>query len=90
MIPATLEALAVVLVAVVPGYIAVTLWARSKTWERPPTDLTLVLLAIMLSADHPGAPLPDHHSMALAPAGSVVRQQTLGVIGLKILGQLSP
>lgn len=50
MLPATLEALAVVLVALVPGYIAVTLWARSKTWERPPTDLTLILLAIIFSA----------------------------------------
>jgi len=50
MLPATLEALAVVLVAVVPGYIAVTLWARTKTWERPATDLTLILLAIIFSA----------------------------------------
>ena len=50
MLPATIEALGIVLVAVVPGYIAVTLWARSKTWERPPTDLTLILLAIIFSA----------------------------------------
>jgi hypothetical protein len=48
--PGTLEGLGVVLVAVVPGYIAVTLWARSKTWERPPTDLRLILLAIVFSA----------------------------------------
>jgi hypothetical protein len=48
--PTTLEALAIILVAVVPGYIAVTLWARTKTWERPPTDLALILLAIIFSA----------------------------------------
>ena len=50
MLPATAEGLLIILVADVPGYIAVTLWARTKTGERPPTDLTLLLLAIIFSA----------------------------------------
>src|SRR5438105_4448045 len=48
--PSTFEALAIALLAIVPGYIAVTLWARTKTWERPATDLKLVLQAIIVSA----------------------------------------
>ncbi|HET9849874.1 MAG TPA: DUF6338 family protein [Candidatus Dormibacteraeota bacterium] len=46
----TLQGLLVILVAVVPGYIGVTFWARTKTWERPPSDLTLILLAVIVSA----------------------------------------
>jgi len=48
--PGTFEGLFVILVAVVPGYIALALWARNKTWQVPPTDLKYLLLAIVVSA----------------------------------------
>ena len=34
-----LEALVIVLLAIVPGYTAIALYRRTKTYERPGTDL---------------------------------------------------
>jgi hypothetical protein len=44
-----LEALAVVLLAVVPGYLARTAWSRGKTFSPPTTDLTVVVQSIVAS-----------------------------------------
>lgn len=48
--PATAEALAVILLAIVPGYLARTAWARGKTFGPPTTDLTLVIQSVAASA----------------------------------------
>lgn len=45
----TLGALVIALIAIAPGYIASTLWLRNKTWERPITDLRLVLQSLVVS-----------------------------------------
>ncbi|MDQ6945534.1 MAG: DUF6338 family protein [Actinomycetota bacterium] len=47
--PGTFEGLVIILLAVIPGYIAVSLWSRNKTWQEPPTDLKLVLLAVIVT-----------------------------------------
>lgn len=44
------EALAVALLAIVPGYITVFFWARNKDWRGLPNDLQTVLLSIAISA----------------------------------------
>lgn len=47
--PATREALIIALLAIVPGWIYVQVWARNKTWAPPTTDLRTVLQAISAS-----------------------------------------
>ncbi|MHB8619323.1 MAG: DUF6338 family protein [Chloroflexota bacterium] len=47
--PASREALFIALLAIAPGWIAVQVWARSKTWVPPSTDLRTVLQAIWVS-----------------------------------------
>jgi hypothetical protein len=47
--PATFEALAIVLLAVVPGYLARSAWARGKTFSQPPTDLKVVVQSVAAS-----------------------------------------
>ena len=47
--PPTFEALAVVLIAVVPGTVARAAWSRGKTYQRPSSDIGLVIQAIVLS-----------------------------------------
>lgn len=45
----TSEALVILLLAVVPGYIAIALWRRTKTFERAATDLRTILPALAVS-----------------------------------------
>lgn len=47
--PTTAEALTVVLLAIVPGYLARTAWSRGKTYTPPATDLTIVIQSIAAS-----------------------------------------
>ena len=46
MLPATFPALAVLLLAIVPGYVATSFWARTRTWRGRTTDLLTVLQSI--------------------------------------------
>lgn len=48
--PASWVALAIALVAVVPGFIAATTWARARTWRGPSNDLRTILQSLALSA----------------------------------------
>jgi hypothetical protein len=47
--PTTAEALAVVLLSIVPGYLARTAWARGKTFRLPTSDLTVIVQSIAAS-----------------------------------------
>lgn len=47
--PTTIETVAVLLLAVVPGYLAISIWSRAKTWKGPPGDLRTVLQALVAS-----------------------------------------
>jgi hypothetical protein len=48
--PTSWVALAVALLAVVPGFIATTTWSRARTWKGPSGDLRTVLQSLALSA----------------------------------------
>ena len=50
MVPTSQVALAILLLAVAPGYIAVAAWARARTWKGPSSDLRMILQALVLSA----------------------------------------
>ena len=50
MLVSSFEALAVALLAIVPGYITVFFWARNKDWRGLPNDLQTVLISIAISA----------------------------------------
>lgn len=47
--PSNLQALVVALLAIVPGFIAATVWARNRTWKGPASDFRTVLQALSLS-----------------------------------------
>ncbi|HXA27623.1 MAG TPA: DUF6338 family protein [Candidatus Angelobacter sp.] len=47
--PGTFEALGVLVLAIVPGYLARSAWSRGKTFSRSTSDLTLVVQSIALS-----------------------------------------
>lgn len=49
MVPTTYEALGIILLAIVPGYIATTFWSRAKTWKGRSTDLLTVLHSLAVS-----------------------------------------
>lgn len=49
MFPATPEALLSVLLAVLPGFVMATVWARARTWKGPASDLRTVLQSLFLS-----------------------------------------
>src|SRR6185437_5194813 len=49
-VPVDITGLAIVLLAVVPGYLAVTIWGRRKTWKGRSTDLSTVVESITYSA----------------------------------------
>lgn len=59
MIPGTLEATVILLLAVAPGYIAIVTWARAKTWQGFGSDLDTILrsLAVSLLVQVPMLPL---------------------------------
>lgn len=48
--PTTATALAIALLAIVPGYIATSVWARARTWKGPTGDLRTILQSIAASA----------------------------------------
>ena len=50
MVPGDFQALVVVLLAIVPGFVATFSWSRAKTWKGPTSDLRTILLSIALSA----------------------------------------
>ncbi len=50
MVPNSFQALAVVLLAILPGFVATTFWARAKTWKGRGTDLITVLQSMAVSA----------------------------------------
>jgi hypothetical protein len=47
--PTSWVALAVALLAIVPGFLATTTWARNRTWRGPANDLRTVLQSLALS-----------------------------------------
>jgi hypothetical protein len=47
--PATFEALAVLLFAVVPGYLAIAAWSRAKTWAGLNTDIDTIVKSVAVS-----------------------------------------
>jgi hypothetical protein len=49
MLPSTFPALAIILLAIVPGYVATSFWARTRTWKGRTTDLLTVLQSISVS-----------------------------------------
>ena len=49
MLPATLEGLFVLLLAIAPGYVAVAFWSRAKTRRAAGSDLIVVLQSLTLS-----------------------------------------
>jgi Family of unknown function (DUF6338) len=58
-LPTTTTALVIVLLAIVPGFIATTMWARARTWKGPSSDFrtTLQSLAVSLALQVIMAPL---------------------------------
>ena len=50
MLPGTGEAIATILLGVMPGFVLVATWSRAKTWKGPTSDLRTVLVSIALSA----------------------------------------
>lgn len=48
--PQSVEAVASILLAIVPGYLTLAVWARQKTWQGPGGDLRTVLQALAASA----------------------------------------
>ncbi|MFC6236957.1 DUF6338 family protein [Longivirga aurantiaca] len=48
--PDSWVALLIALLAVVPGFLTVTIWARSRTWRGPTGDLRTILQALAISA----------------------------------------
>lgn len=50
MYPADVEGIWAVLLAIVPGFLATTVWARAKTWRGPIGDLRTILHSLALSA----------------------------------------
>lgn len=48
--PPTTEALLIALLAVVPGFLASTTWARAKTWKGPSNDFRTLLQSLAASA----------------------------------------
>lgn len=47
--PTTFDALAIILLAVVPGFIATSFWARARTWKGRSTDFITVLQSVSVS-----------------------------------------
>lgn len=50
MVPTSAAALAILLTAIVPGYLTIYLWSRNKTWKGLQNDLQTVIKSITLSA----------------------------------------
>jgi hypothetical protein len=50
MVPTSQIALAILLLAIAPGYITSAAWARARTWKGPSTDFRTIIQALVLSA----------------------------------------
>lgn len=50
MVPTSQVALAILLLAIAPGYITAAAWARARTWRGPASDLRTIIQALVLSA----------------------------------------
>jgi hypothetical protein len=50
MLPNNAGAVAAVLLAIVPGFVATSVWARARTWKGPSGDLRMALQSLVLSA----------------------------------------
>lgn len=48
--PTSVAALTILLLAIAPGYVAVSVWARARTWKGPAGDFRTILQALVLSA----------------------------------------
>jgi hypothetical protein len=48
--PANVQAVVAILLAVVPGYVGLTAWARARTWGGLPGDLGTILQSLAISA----------------------------------------
>ena len=48
-VPTTLAALMIVLLAIVPGFVATTMWGRSRTWKGHDSDFRTMLLSVAIS-----------------------------------------
>lgn len=48
--PTTWVALLIALLAIVPGFLTVTIWARARTWKGPTGDFRTTLQALAISA----------------------------------------
>ena len=49
-VPTSQVALAILLLAIAPGYITAAAWARARTWRGPASDLRTIIQALVLSA----------------------------------------
>jgi len=49
MLPATYQALLIIILAIEPGFLAVSCWARAKTWKGRGTDLSTILNSLAVS-----------------------------------------
>lgn len=50
MLPGDFQTVGAILLAVAPGFIATTVWARARTWKGAPADVRLILQSVALSA----------------------------------------
>lgn len=48
--PSSWVGLTIALLAIVPGFLATTVWARARTWRGPASDLRTILQSLALSA----------------------------------------
>ncbi len=49
MLPSTYQAVIILLLAVVPGFVAIVTWARAKTWKGFEGDLDTILRSLVVS-----------------------------------------
>lgn len=50
MLPTQAQTVWILLLAIVPGFLAMSVWSRAKTWRGPRRDLHTVLYSLALSA----------------------------------------
>jgi hypothetical protein len=93
--PTTFEATGTLLLAIVPGFIAIGAWSRSKTWAGPAGDLLTILrsLAVSVIVQVVAAPatlrwIYPHRTALGSHASAVVWWLLLVVLLIPILGGL--
>lgn len=96
MVPATFEAVAVLLLAIAPGYVAILAWDRLRTWQGFSDQLDTVLKALTASLLIQVLMFPLAILLGLYPlhghpahrAGALLFWLVLTVLALPILGGL--